>query len=55
MKSSMIVEILQEVRFKLQVDYAERFMNVVINNPNLLDDLHLNYQTNYFVLSMISH
>lgn len=29
--------------------YAERFMNVVINNPNLLDDLHLNYQTNYFV------
>ena len=29
--------------------YAERFMNVVINNPNLLDDLHLNFQTNYFV------
>ena len=29
--------------------YADRFMNVVINNPNLLSDLQLNYQTNYFI------
>ena len=29
--------------------YADRFMNVVINNPNLLADLQLNYQTNYFI------
>ena len=37
------------VKFILPIIQQERFMNVIIQNPNLLDELNNKYKTNYYI------